>query len=134
MSGQVLAFNLEFKHAADCITCSVPIIMPADTERALRRSHETYYCINGHPQYWPGKSDVEKLRDAVAEKERQLAFERERAAQNFAAREKAEKAVQRLKKRATGGACPCCNRTFVALSRHMKTKHPGFVKEGTDGQ
>lgn len=28
--------------------------------------------------------------------------------------------------RAQGGACPCCNRTFADMARHMKTKHPDF--------
>jgi hypothetical protein len=23
--------------------------------------------------------------------------------------------------------CPCCHRTFQALARHIKTKHPGVV-------
>jgi hypothetical protein len=24
------------------------------------------------------------------------------------------------------GVCPCCNRTFQQLARHMKAKHPGY--------
>lgn len=32
-----------------------------------------------------------------------------------------------IKKRVQGGACPCCNRHFVQLERHMATKHPEIV-------
>lgn len=41
---------------------------------------------------------------------------------------KARMQVVRHKKRAAPGLCPCCNRSFVGLSRHMKTKHPQYVE------
>ena len=28
----------------------------------------------------------------------------------------------------SGGACPCCNRSFENLARHMATKHKDYVK------
>jgi DNA repair exonuclease SbcCD ATPase subunit len=34
----------------------------------------------------------------------------------------------RIKNRASNGVCPCCNRTFQNLARHMHTKHPDFAK------
>ena len=37
--------------------------------------------------------------------------------------------VTRQKKRAAAGVCPCCNRTFKQLARHMKSKHPTYTKE-----
>lgn len=39
-------------------------------------------------------------------------------------KEAAEKKVHR----ATNGVCTCCNRSFVNLQRHMKTKHPEITK------
>lgn len=33
----------------------------------------------------------------------------------------------KLKKRIAHGVCPCCNRTFAELERHMKRQHPEFV-------
>lgn len=32
----------------------------------------------------------------------------------------------RVKKRVGKGVCPCCNRTFKNLQRHMETKHPDY--------
>ncbi len=36
--------------------------------------------------------------------------------------------VTKMKKRAANGVCPCCNRHFVNLQRHMDGQHPDFVK------
>lgn len=129
MIANVLEFSIEFNHATDCITCGVPIVMSKKLERQKRDDHSNYYCVNGHSQYWTAKSDVEILREKLAEKDRQLVFERERAATNFAAREKAEREALRLKRRIRGGACPCCKRSFTNLRRHMTTKHPDFAKD-----
>lgn len=44
-------------------------------------------------------------------------------------RERAQKAAKtRLKNRVAKGVCPCCNRTFENLARHMSAKHPDFSK------
>lgn len=43
-------------------------------------------------------------------------------------RRRAEKAAKtRLKNRVGKGVCPCCNRTFLDLQRHMQLKHPSFA-------
>ena len=34
----------------------------------------------------------------------------------------------KLRKRVKNGVCPCCNRTFVNLKRHMASKHPEYEK------
>lgn len=39
----------------------------------------------------------------------------------------------RLRKRASAGVCPCCNRTFSQLARHMQTKHPTFIAQEIAG-
>lgn len=73
--------------------------------------------------------------DSEAEKARkQLAAERARHDQTRAelqrteARRRAEKAAKtRIKNRVTKGVCPCCNRHFVNLQRHMQNKHPEYA-------
>lgn len=34
--------------------------------------------------------------------------------------------LTRAKKRVANGVCPCCNRSFENLRRHMKAKHPDW--------
>lgn len=36
------------------------------------------------------------------------------------------RSYQRVRDRVKNGVCPCCNRTFENLARHMKTKHPDY--------
>lgn len=47
---------------------------------------------------------------------------REQQARN-AVEAEAAKARRKLK-RVQNGVCPCCNRSFWNLERHMKSKHP----------
>ena len=35
--------------------------------------------------------------------------------------------LTRVKTRVAHGVCPCCNRTFRQLARHMKAKHPEYT-------
>lgn len=70
-----------------------------------------------------GKTPVEKAREELeAEKQRHRAT-LARVNEAEAVAEKLRKDAARAKKRAHAGLCPCCNRTFVNLQRHMATKH-----------
>ena len=43
-------------------------------------------------------------------------------------RRRGEKAAKtKIKNRIAAGVCPCCNRTFQNLARHMKGQHPGYA-------
>jgi hypothetical protein len=65
----------------------------------------------------------------IAEKDDEIRSERElrEAAERSAAAAKGN--VTKLRKRAAAGVCPCCNRTFLALQKHMAHKHPDFRAE-----
>jgi uncharacterized small protein (DUF1192 family) len=39
----------------------------------------------------------------------------------------------RTKKRVAAGVCPCCNRTFENLARHMAGEHPGYAGKDAEG-
>lgn len=40
--------------------------------------------------------------------------------------------LAKVKKRVAHGVCPCCNRSFTDLRRHMESKHPEFAHESDD--
>lgn len=70
--------------------------------------------------------ELERKRKEWAQKDAERAKEQRDAAQY---RERAQKAAKtRIKNRIAKGVCPCCNRTFSDLSRHMSTKHPEYAK------
>ncbi len=112
----------------ECWGCGVLFAITSNTVYFKKRDSATLFCPNGC-KLSLGESEESKLRKQLADKERQLEAERQRAATNFAAREKAEKKLKKIERRTSGGVCPCCNRTFSVLTRHMATKHPDFVAE-----
>lgn len=129
--------SVSFSLACHCCheECGVPIVMPASMEKDLRRSHNFFHCVNGHSQHFSGTSEEERLRKLIdKEREWRIAQERETERQRefkIAAqhRERAQKGVvTRLKNRAAVGLCPCCNRSFQNLKRHMEIKHPEQIK------
>lgn len=122
-----------------CYTCKVEFGLPRSVYEVLQQMAEktTFYCPYGHPQHYvSGQTEAEKLRQErdrltqrLAEKDDTIrALEDARvAAEKRASVQKGK--VTRLKNRTAAGVCPCCNRHFTALERHMHTKHPEFRKE-----
>lgn len=131
----------------DCPNCGVLFGIPPGFEYRRRADGRLFYCPNGHSMSY-GKGEADKLREQIEEerRKRQIAeqqiarwqdYENEaRTARKLAERKAAaaKGQVTRLKNRARAGLCPCCNRSFVNLQRHMGTKHPGFVTEPQDSE
>lgn len=103
-----------------CADCNMLFAITADYKYRLTESHETFYCPKGHHNYFSGKNETQQLQEQLREKERQLIH----AANNNLQKEQEIKKITRQLKRVKKGVCPCCNRTFGDLARHMKTKHP----------
>jgi|ERR1041384_335707 hypothetical protein len=116
-----------------CPVCGVMYAIPQTMqENAYRKGNGKieWCCPNGHQLGYHGPSAIEQERDRA-----QAALKRaqERAAAERDLREhteyklRAQKgATTRAKKRHAAGLCPCCNRTFQQLQRHMATKHPDY--------
>jgi hypothetical protein len=110
-----------------CGNCTIAFAMPQLLYENRKRDHGAFFCPMGHSQYFPGKSDLEverDARDAARAQADRLKLEVLSANQRAA---DARKETERIKKRAKNGVCPCCHRSFVALRRHMETKHPTFA-------
>jgi hypothetical protein len=120
-----------------CYKCGVAFGLPTELYETAKRKgpDRTFYCPNGHGQSYI-KSEADKLREELANEKRRRQWAEEDArrqrqdAEHFKKSRDAYKgSVTKLKKRAAAGMCPCCNRHFVNLERHMATKHPSFTKE-----
>lgn len=107
----------------ECCNCGITFAMPDFMMRRLRTDGGSFYCPNGHGQHYT-KTEVMRLREKLDEQTRVATSMAERARSAEAAEQKVTNEMKRLKKRASAGVCPCCNRTFQALARHMKAKHP----------
>lgn len=124
-----------------CGMCGILFAIDGQFQRDRLADKARFYCPNGHGISYAGKSETQKLKEQLEEERRQ----RQRAEQNVAhqadrRREAEEEAKRernrangykghatRITKRAKAGVCPCCNRSFENLRRHMDTKHPQFT-------
>lgn len=127
------------RNVGPCCQCTTEIYLPDELYRAAKAGAEkiNFYCPYGHSQVFAkGESEETKLRR-----------ERDRLAQQIAERDDRIKAlrdsndhierrlnatrgvVTRIKKRVGHGVCPCCNRTFGNLARHMSSEHPAYSAE-----
>jgi hypothetical protein len=112
--------------------CGIKLAIPRDLyDMATRHEHHTVWCPLGH-KFVYGDTTEKEL--AEERQRRRRAEEAASARLDLLRHEERSHAatrghVTRKKKqleRVSGGVCPCCNRTFKALARHMKTQHPGF--------
>jgi hypothetical protein len=93
-------------------------------DKRLRQNHNEFYCPNGHRQYYTAESDADKLRRELKRKEQEVA---DQVRAKLQAQSELD-AAQRKLKRVAKGICPCCNRSFTNLHKHMATKHHEVVK------
>lgn len=120
-----------------CKTCGVLATCPTDLMEYHRKSGGYHSCPNGHRWGWSKENsedeqirrERDRLKQKLAEKDDQIRRERERreAAERSASASRGQ--VTKMKNRAAAGVCPCCNRSFENLRRHMTAKHPGFKAE-----
>lgn len=123
---------IEGEHFAleECHKCGVRYLFPYARFRVCKEKGppETFYCPNGHSAVFR-EGEAAKLRR-----------ERDLLTQRLACRDDELKAANkqviatkgqltRLRRRAKAGMCPCCNRTFSNMTRHIQTKHPEFRPE-----
>lgn len=108
--------------------CGIPHAIPSELSRQARDNGTAVYCPLGHA-WVVSQTRAEKLAAELEEQKR-----RTKAARDLlAAEERSHSATRghltRTKKRHAAGVCPCCNRTFAQLARHMATKHPDWNPE-----
>ena len=108
-----------------CCNCSIIFAMPHTLYWRLKTSGGEFYCPNGHGQHYTQTENMrlQKLLEASQRDLRQAKCEtlaeQQKTQTEQAERLKAERKLKRVQR----GVCPCCNRFFSDLSRHMETKH-----------
>ena len=127
--GDVVGTGIQTLVVEECGECGVLFALPNNLRRRALEDHTRYlWCPNGHSLVFKGKTEAQKLQERLdAERERsgRLAAERDQTAACLRA---TRGVVTRMKKRASAGVCPGCNRSFENLARHMASKHPDFTE------
>lgn len=125
-----------------CVTCSIAFCVPNGYIDNRRRDGKTFNCPNGHEMTFREtegdriRRERDQLKQKLAQKDDEIKAAwatANKQAEYVAAGERKLRAargqITKIKRRASNGVCPCCNRTFSDLARHMHSKHPGFVTE-----
>lgn len=119
-----------------CPACGVTYAIPRVLQQAAQEAGDrkiTWCCPNGHDLGYNGPSEAAE-RAERAEADRDWYRQRHQAERDLREhtehRLRAQKAATtRAKKRHAAGVCPCCNRSFVQLKRHMATQHSDYLAE-----
>lgn len=109
----------------ECGECGILFCVPDGWHRERKERGTGWTCPNGHGRVYR-ETDVQRLKRELAAKEEQLRFEQERVARAERQLTSARGQLTRVKNRVRNGVCPCCNRTFQNLMRHMASQHPGW--------
>lgn len=103
--------------------CGIHYAIPAElAQTADHNRRQVLFCPLGHEGVSAvhQEREVDRLRREVANQDEDLRVER---ASHSATRGQLTKA----RKRAAKGVCPCCNRSFVNVARHVAGQHPKFT-------
>ena len=113
----------------ECANCCMTFGVPSRFVNDRRSDHKIFFCPSGHPSFYGGQSEVEKLRSQLTAKEAQLEWA-EKARANAERSLSATKGVlTRTKNRIGKGICPCCKRSFASLQKHMASQHPNYTDQ-----
>ena len=142
--GVTLSFSTVFITETCCYAgCGIVFAAEEEWMKLRQKDHAWWYCPNGHRQQYTGESDKEKIKRLEQDKEwfskrlNEANAREEEARRSLAATKgvltRTKKKLATTETRVANGVCPCCNRTFANLARHMKGKHPEYVAaEGTE--
>lgn len=114
-----------------CINCGILFGLAEDHQRELRKTGSRFYCPNGHHMFYTAKADAEKRAEQA---EAQLVAARDQAEAALREAEQLRSEAARQRQRIANGACPCCNRYFDNVRRHMATQHPDYAAPDTGGR
>lgn len=116
-----------------CYDCSIEFAVESHVKSRWIESEERwFYCPNGHKQHYT-ETEVQRLTKEL-EREKRSRESAERTAEwerkrRIKIERKHKKEMRTIHVRVGNGVCPCCNRTFGNLQRHMNTKHPDYKSE-----
>ncbi|WP_308491064.1 hypothetical protein [Microbacterium terrisoli] len=121
-----------------CGECQIRHAIPAEMYQDRLNNGGNWWCPNGHKLHFESTENqklekqlsLEKLRRGWAETSLTATRDQLHATERSLRGHKAAKT--RIKNRIAAGVCPCCNRSFQDLHRHMAGQHPDFTHGGAD--
>ena len=116
----------------DCCVCGLLFGVPPNFARDRREDGASWWCPNGHNQYFT-ETESARLRRQLEAAQRQAQdarrseeFWRERNAASQRSVSAYRGQLTKVRRRVGNGVCPCCKRTFKNLQDHMEGQHPDY--------
>lgn len=117
----------------DCGECHISFAMPKNLYTRAVRTGEYFYCPNGHRIHYYETENAKLLKEKarlqeLVEAERgRVEYWRAEQARTEKRRQVTKGQLTKTKNRIAKGVCPCCNRSFVNVAKHMETQHPAYA-------
>jgi hypothetical protein len=105
--------------------CYMDFAMPERFYRETKRTGITWYCPRGHSRVWKGPTVEQELKAAKA----QTIHLEDQLSAAIRDAETTRQELLRDRQRFANGVCPCCQRSFQNVRRHVRTVHPELVDE-----
>ena len=111
--------------------CGIALAIPANLFRVAQDEGKSVYCPLGHTFSYGNtyKQQLEKAQERISDERRRHSATRDLLAHEERSHAATRGHLTRTKKRVSAGVCPCCNRTFQNLARHMAGQHPDYSTE-----
>ena len=128
MSSFTIASQFE---VVECCNCNCRFAMSQDMCERRLEDGKLFHCPNGHPQRYTKRKtqadEIERLKRRIEDERRQKEYSQKESEHFRRSRDGMKGALAKSNnklKRVKAGVCPCCNRTFQNLARHMANQHP----------
>ena len=104
----------------------------AITERYRKQKHDKggyWNCPYCQSNWGYGESEIDRLKKKVEQEKKRTEWAKQDLKNTENKLRAAKGQVTKIKNRVSKGVCPCCNRTFQNLHRHMENQHPKWNKD-----
>lgn len=111
--------------------CRVEMGIARDLYNDCKRYGRRFHCVKCGKSLYFKESETNYLKKQVEALKKDVDREKGRRHVAEQQRNAARKSHQKMRARVRNGVCPCCNRSFENLLRHMRTQHPGYGDDNT---
>ena len=115
-----------------CCVCGIVHAIPKELRDHCYNNGGRWYCPNGHHIGWSeahSKKASDQMREEVARLKSKVSLKDERIESLNRSLSAQQGQITKIKNRIANGVCPCCNRSFANLARHITVKHPNYKNE-----
>jgi len=113
----------------ECCNCHVIFAMTDEMDQHYHTTKKLFYCPNGHGQHYTGVDREQQLKDRIKGMEARNSALRDQLDATERSKSALKGVVTRKKNElesVKSGKCPCCNKYFKVLHKHMENRHPTY--------